>query len=290
LWHFVFVRGAEGLGETFYFPASMSLVSDYHSRETRSRAMSLHQTSVYAGTIGGSAFAGWMGQLYGWRVPFIILGVVGVILAFVLAKFLHEPRRGVMETGQDAEPIAWRTFLAEFVRTPSAVLLTLAFFGANAVAMVFLVWMPTFLKEKFGLNLAAAAFGGTVFLQTASMIGAAMGGMAADWLRMRHAGGRILTQAFGTLCGAPFILLCGSLYDVVPVSRRSSAVGIMNLIGWLGAGLGTWLIGRAANSGVTMSAAIGSTAAIYLGVACLLLFAGLVTVPRDSRRIMERHA
>ncbi len=54
LWQFVFVRGAEGLGETFYFPASMSLVSDYHSKRTRSRAMSLHQTSVYAGTIGGA--------------------------------------------------------------------------------------------------------------------------------------------------------------------------------------------------------------------------------------------
>src|SRR5438046_1594935 len=26
LWHFVLVRGSEGLGETFYFPASMSLV------------------------------------------------------------------------------------------------------------------------------------------------------------------------------------------------------------------------------------------------------------------------
>src|SRR5260221_177229 len=49
LWHFVTVRALEGLGETFYFPASMSLVSDYHGRETRSRAMSFHQSSVYAG-------------------------------------------------------------------------------------------------------------------------------------------------------------------------------------------------------------------------------------------------
>ena len=48
---FVFVRALEGFGETFYFPASMSLVSDYHSPRTRSRAMSFHQSSVYAGTI-----------------------------------------------------------------------------------------------------------------------------------------------------------------------------------------------------------------------------------------------
>ena len=31
-------RAAEGLGETFYFPASMSLLADYHGPRTRSRA------------------------------------------------------------------------------------------------------------------------------------------------------------------------------------------------------------------------------------------------------------
>lgn len=312
LWHFVFVRGAEGLGETFYFPASMSLVSDYHPKETRSRAMSLHQTSVYAGTIGGSAFAGWMGANYGWRSPFVILGIAGVILAFVLAKFLQEPQRGVTETGEEAAPISFLTFLSEFVRTPTALLLVLAFFGANGVALVFLAWMPTFLNEKFHLNLAAAGFSATIFLQVASMIGATIGGIGADRLRRRYGGGRILMQAVGAIGGAPFIFWCGwsrdltalalamtffglfkgiydsniwaSLYDVVPVSRRSSAVGLMNMIGWLGGGLGAWLVGRAADRGVTMSAAIASTATVYLVVAGLLLLAALVTAPRDVRR------
>jgi MFS family permease len=54
LWQFVGVRAMEGFGETFYFPASMSLLSDYHGPATRSRAMSFHQSSVYAGTIAGS--------------------------------------------------------------------------------------------------------------------------------------------------------------------------------------------------------------------------------------------
>ena len=49
----VFFRAAEGLGESFYFPASMSVLADYHGPRTRSRAMSFHQTSVYLGTAGG---------------------------------------------------------------------------------------------------------------------------------------------------------------------------------------------------------------------------------------------
>jgi MFS family permease len=43
----VLCRALSGLGEAVYLPASMSLIGDYHSSATRSRAMSLHQSSVY---------------------------------------------------------------------------------------------------------------------------------------------------------------------------------------------------------------------------------------------------
>src|SRR5216684_6886384 len=66
LWHFVTVRALEGFGETFYFPASMSLVSDYHSPRTRSKALSFHQSSVYVGTVAGSWVAALLAQHYGW--------------------------------------------------------------------------------------------------------------------------------------------------------------------------------------------------------------------------------
>src|SRR5579863_9664759 len=89
----VFFRGAEGLGETFYFPASVSLVSDYHGAETRSRALGLHQTSVYIGTIAGGFFAGAIGQHYGWRWSFVVFGGLGVLLGLVLSRFLREPPR-----------------------------------------------------------------------------------------------------------------------------------------------------------------------------------------------------
>ena len=67
-WHLVLFRALEGFGEAFYFPASMSLVSDYHGPDTRSRAMSPHQSSVYAGTIAGGAVAGCgFNPLASWR-------------------------------------------------------------------------------------------------------------------------------------------------------------------------------------------------------------------------------
>ena len=95
--HLLIFRAAEGLGETVYFPASMSLISDYHGKSTRSRAMGTHQTSVYIGTIAGGFFAGLIGQHYGWRSSFIIFGGCGVVLGLVLNRFLVEPERGAAD-------------------------------------------------------------------------------------------------------------------------------------------------------------------------------------------------
>jgi predicted MFS family arabinose efflux permease len=234
VWQFVLVRGAEGLGETFYFPASMSMVSDYHAHATRSRAMSLHQTSVYAGTIGGGALAGWMGEIWGWQSPFIVLGIGGIVLGLVLAVFIREPARNEaerLESG-DATPAAVEPtvpvgeFLRGVLRTPSAVLLICAFLGANSVGLVFLSWMPTFLNEKFNLSLAVSGVSATIFLQVASMIGAMLGGTLADWWRKRTPGGRMFVQAIGALCGAPFIFVCGTTLELTVLVGAMTGFGL----------------------------------------------------------------
>src|SRR5688572_11750652 len=190
--HLLFWRAAEGLGETFYYPASMSLISDYHGRGTRSRAMGMHQTSVYMGTIGGGFFAGLIGQYYGWRWSFIVFGGLGVLLGFVLSRYLVEPARGAADAadaGADAgaahAPVPGRqlslpAFLRLAARTPTLLCLMGAFMCANFVAVVLLSWMPKFLYDKFGMGLAMAGLTATIFVQLASMAGAPIGGWLAD--------------------------------------------------------------------------------------------------------------
>src|SRR6202167_3019692 len=117
------LRAAEGLGETIYYPASMSMVSDYHGKETRSRAIGVHQTSVYAGTIAGGFFAGWIGQHYGWRWSFLVFGGLGILLGFVLNHFLREPRRGQADLSAAAPSLDLAQFLQLLRRTPTALCL-----------------------------------------------------------------------------------------------------------------------------------------------------------------------
>ncbi len=224
----VVCRALGGLGEAFYFPASMSLISEYHGSGTRSRAMSLHQSSVYAGSIAGGAFSGWIGQSQGWRASFLYFGVLGILLGAVLWMFVHEPKRGreyetkVAESAEEVHALpaegrleSMPSFLSgvrDVLHRPLVVLLIAVFVGANFVAVVFLTWMPTFLFDKFHMSLAMAGLNGTAFLQLASVAGVLGGGLMADAAVKRRGwqrSGRMVVQAAGLLCGVPFLFLIG---------------------------------------------------------------------------------
>lgn len=305
--HLLFFRAAEGLGETFYFPASVSLISDYHGKDTRSRALGLHQTSVYVGTIAGGFFAGWIGQQYGWRWSFVVFGALGVLLGFVLNRLLIEPARGASE--EIAEPgtkLSFRQFTRLIGATPLALLLMGAFLCSNFVAVVLLSWMPKFLYDRFHLSLAMAGLAATAFAQVASMVGSPLGGWLADKLRARTPGGRMIVQAMGVLCGAPFVYLCGrtrsvawllvalvawgffkglydanifaSIFDVIPPGARGSAAGFMNMIGWLaGGGTAPLVVGWVAQRS-DLGTAISLAAFVYV-VAGAMLLVGIVRFP-----------
>jgi MFS family permease len=224
----LFFRAAEGLGETIYFPASMSLIGDYHGKATRSRAMGTHQTSVYVGTIAGGFFAGLIGQRYGWRWSFIVFGAAGLVLSFVLGKLLVEPIRGVADLadagvcgspplppvaaatrGKDgARSISFAQFFRLIISRPTLALCMLAFLCQNFTTMVLFTWMPTLLYRKFHLSLAMAGLTATIYVQSTSMIGSPLGGWLADTLRRRMPGGRMLVQAIAAGLEVPFVLTC----------------------------------------------------------------------------------
>src|SRR5260370_27110174 len=58
------LRALTGAAEAFYYPAATSTIGDYHGQTTRAFAMSVHQTSVYAGIVCSGAMAGYIGQRY----------------------------------------------------------------------------------------------------------------------------------------------------------------------------------------------------------------------------------
>jgi MFS family permease len=320
--HLLFFRAFEGLGEAVYFPASMSLISDYHGKATRSRAMGTHQTSVYIGTIAGGFFAGLIGQHYGWRSSFVVFGGCGVVLGLVLNKFLIEPSRGAADRADLAAgappPITPRRMsIPEFLKliwsTPTLMLCMVAFMCENFTAMVLFTWMPTFLYQKYHLSLAMAGLTATLYVQATSILGSPIGGWMADTFRKRLPGGRILVQAIGIFFEAPFAAWCAltgslnwlivslllwgifkgfyeanifaSVFDVVRPEARGTAAGFMNMTGWLaGGGSAPVIVGLLADR-IGLSHAMAATASSYVVASVLLLIAALKFARRDTDRM-----
>jgi sugar phosphate permease len=182
--------------------------------------------------------------------------------------------------------------------------------------MVLLSWMPAFLYEKFHLSLAMAGLTATIFVQLASMAGSPFGGWLADVLRKRFPGGRIAVQVIGLLGSAPFVVWCGqtlsvtslmvaltcwgvfkgmydanifaSVLDVVRPEARGTAVGFMNMIGWLvGAGTAPVIIGYIAQR-ASLSYAISIASIALVAASVLLLIAVFFTAGKDVERLRRQ--
>ena len=237
----LFFRAAEGLGETFYFPASMSLLADYHGPRTRSRAMSIHQTSVYAGTALGGIAAGYLGANFGWRSPFWVLGLVGLVYAGWLASQIVEPVRSRdddkpdpgpdLARGDRARGRGARHRPAELRREPDGHLQD-AGRGHAAGGLRLRELRGRGLPDMAdGLRLHQVRSQHHLFGDRREHLHAGEPGRRPQRGRVRRprrpvAGGRIRVQALGLFVGAPFIYMVGTASTIPLLIVGMIAVGL----------------------------------------------------------------
>ena len=93
VWHILASRVILGFAEAAYLPAAIALIADYHSSDTRATAIGYHTAGLTFGLIAGGAGAGYMGEHYGWRMSFVVLGIVGLGLAAFAFFYLRDNRQ-----------------------------------------------------------------------------------------------------------------------------------------------------------------------------------------------------
>ena len=307
------LRGAVALGEATYYPTATALISDWHRPHTRSRALSLHQTGVFAGVGLGSLLAGLIADRMGWRAPFVLFGVVGVLYCFVLLKLLrdapalHAPPSTAQEPGSSPLRIVLK-------RAPALALCAVFFLGTGAYTGV-LVWAPTYVHDAIGLNLADSALYGSATISVAGFFSAPLGGLMADSLAARTPLGRFYTLAIGLTLAAVFLLplmwaesplavgavllassvrkglfdgcIYASMHDVVPANARATAVGLMTMLGFFGAGLTPIFVAQAGER-FGMAAGLTSLAILYIiAVGILLAMRGVTRQVVEETRLLE---
>ena len=202
-----------GFGQPFYYPSSTSLISQLHA-DSKATALSLLQLGMYGGVIGCSWLAGWFAGLgtEGWRLPFKVLGVVGLCWAGVLAFTLRNTE--VSRAGADAQervPPADRVTIGAALKAmfakPAAVLIALALGMEVYVDVGFKTWMPNYLSETFSVSKASAGLNAVLWHYLGAALGIVIGSRIGDRFVKWCPTIRFWVIGGGLFLGAPFIFM-----------------------------------------------------------------------------------
>lgn len=204
-----------GIGEASYATIAPTLIADSFPLEKRGRMLSIFFIGLPFGSAAGYLVGGYFAQHFGWRVPFMVAGAPGFLLALGL-WFLPEPARGQFEAGH--VPIKHASGFLETLtelRESLAGLFTNGAFVTACLGMAMYtfavggmqVWIPTFLERVRGLNLqhANTTFGLITLFH--GFVATLLGGWIGDRLLKRYFGAYYTFPGIAMLVAVPFMFL-----------------------------------------------------------------------------------
>ena len=260
-------RVGVGVGEAGCSPPAHSFISDLFPIERRATALAIYSLGIPIGASLGSLLGGWLGQLYGWRVAFLAVGIPGVLLALIVRFTLREPPRAAVH-GRDSV----RQVFAFMLRRRSFVHLSIgaslhAFYGYGAASFI-----PVFLMRVHGFELGPLGTWLAAIGLTTGVLGTYLGGAISDRLAATEVRWYMRVPAIASIVGLPFAFLfylwpegrtaillsipgalLGPIYLgptfamtqslVRPDMRALASAILLFIINLIGLGLGPWFVG-----------------------------------------------
>ncbi|KAK0359858.1 hypothetical protein LTR94_029601, partial [Friedmanniomyces endolithicus] len=208
-----------------------SLISDDFPKSQRARALAAYAFGIPLGMAAGTLVGGLLAAAYGWRVAFIVVGLLGVVAAPLLRLTVKDPVRGGMDLAPvqsdvSATPAApskappFKDVVKLLLPKPSFWLLAFGAASSSVCGYGVAAWLPSFFQRSFGLSLAHTAWYYSGIVLVGGLAGIWMGGQIADRMGQKSRGAYPLTPAVAFLISAPcFILAMNSAWligQIVP--------------------------------------------------------------------------
>lgn len=321
------LRSVLGIGEAGYAPASLSMLGDYFPKERRGRIMALWSIGNLIGTAIGLIMGGLVADAFGWRWAFYIVGIPGLITAFMIWR-ATEPTRGAYDNvdanHEDDEISASHGSIGEnFVgaarqlfKIPTYRILLGAFIFSFFTIGSASFWIPTYFVRAFHLSVGQGSIISGGVLAGGSLIGTLLGGWFADSLQRRRPEGRLIVATFAFLTGAPLTLIALSIHSLIPFAIvffvaiiclslclgplnavlqdiitpevRATAIGIVLLLAHLlGDAASPSIVGIIADRS-SLGFALIITAPTCLLISGIICLIGLRTVAKDMQAMLGR--
>jgi MFS family permease len=228
-WSLFFCRVMVGVGEATLGPAALSLLSDYFPARRRATVQAVYSSGIAVGA--GLAFflGGWVGQHFGWRWAFYLLGFPGLFVA-VLVFLLKEKPRGQTET--TTVRYTSKDWKILFRSVPLRYhYLGYALFGLAANNLS--IWGATFFTRVHKFDIATIGLWGGILSLVAGVPGTILGGWFADRFRGFGRGGRMLFSSVAALIAIPFWLML-IFSNAIPLLLLANFVLLGLSLMWLG--------------------------------------------------------
>ena len=306
---FLISRASTGIDDSSY-PGIGSLISDYFPPSQRSRIFGMLQLSIPLGYLLGLILALEFSPIYGWRVLYLITGLIGLLLAVLIYFFVKDVPRGL------SEPELKEAFRDQSTRLELADIKQL--FQIRSLRFLFLqgligvlpwqvitFWSFRYLEveRNYGPSTVSA-----IMVPAVLMIGAGyfFGGFIGDAVYKKTIHGRIIVSIISIFLGAVFLTvtlfqptenilafrlllavtaffiplaspnIATSVYDVVLPEMRSSATSIQYFLGNIGSAFAPLLAG-----------AISQTYSLQAAILVISLSAWIITAAILSLSLID---
>ncbi|WP_226661149.1 MFS transporter [Microbulbifer aggregans] len=290
-WSFIGLRFMAGLPHGAYFGVASLVAATAVPPNQRARAVARVMTGLTVAILLGAPLATWAGNMLGWQVAFVGVGIVALLTALMVWRFVP-----LQPQDPDASPARELSALAKH-----RVLFTLgiASIGFGGMFSVFSYVMPT-LTQQAGM---AESLGPLVLVVfgLGAIAGNLLGARIVDWNVLR-AFPLILTWCVVVQAGfyfaadyvwpgILFVGLVGTAMALGPAVQtrlmdvaeggQTMAASLNHAAFNLANALGAWLAGVAINAGFAWSIT-GPVGALLAIGGLLVFFAGRVVEQRDT--------
>ncbi|MGV3456821.1 spinster family MFS transporter [Sphingomonas sp.] len=202
-------RMAVGVGEAGGVPPSYAIISDTFPREQRGTAMGIFNLGPPIGSALGVAFGASLAAAFDWRVPFYVVGAIGVVTAVVVYFLIPEPPRGRFDPAPVAAagpaPGFVQTILAFFSNKLLAVA-ALASGAANFITYGLANFATLFLMREKGMTLDQVAIWYALAVGLGMGAGIFASGKLIDRFAVRNKAAYATLPALSLLIALPFFL------------------------------------------------------------------------------------
>ena len=295
------LRALMGLSEALYLATALSMIADYHTSKTRSLAIGIHMSGLYAGqALGG--FGATIASNYTWHTVFHWFGMVGIVYAFFLVFTLFDIERKSQATTQ-ATPAPKNSLLSSLALvfgTFSFWILLFYFMASSFPGWGTKNWLPTLFATNLNVPMATAGPIATISIAISSFLGVLIGGTLSDRWVQTNIKARIYTSTIGLGLTIPALILIGfgesyvamigatllfgigyGMFDtnnmpilcqIIPQQQRATAYGIMNMGGVFSGYAVTLMLGTSTDAGNLGADFSKLSVIILIAIVLMLLF------------------